>query len=93
MSGVWYRASNCDVEPCDEVAIDINGVEVAAEFVKRDYRPNADASTTWFEFSLVNSPKFCGLNDLGITLQSRGNQEETPYMEELEVIIERQISK
>ena len=78
------------IEPGNEVAIDINGVAVAAEVIRCDYRPDADPPTTWFELSLVDSPEFRGFNELGITLNQRDDWSEVPYMEELEVIVERQ---
>ena len=78
------------IESGNEVAIDINGVAVAAEVIRCDYRPDADPPTTWFELSLVDSPEFRGLNELGITLNQRDDWSEVPYMEELEVIVERQ---
>ena len=39
------------IEPGNEVAIDINGVAVAAGVIRRDYRLDADSPTTWFELS------------------------------------------
>ena len=76
------------VAPDDKVGVDINGAEVPPAAVRRDYRPQADPPTTWFEISLADCPAFGGLNELGITVQAAADKADDPYMEELEVVVE-----
>ena len=80
------------ITPENRVDIDINGTVVGAEKIKLDYRPQADPPTTWFEFSLTDCGPFQGDNELGMTISWTGSKAQQPYMEELEVIVERGMS-
>jgi len=77
------------VTPQDGVTVHINGTQASPEHVRRDYRPQADPPATWFELALADCPPFRGFNELGITLRPSGHKHEPPYMEELEVIVDK----
>ena len=74
----------------DEMAVDINGQLVDRTRVKRypAGQRRGGLPGRRFEIALAHCPPLRGDNQLGLTLMSRVDRAQPPYMEELEVNVE-----
>ena len=71
----------------DDITIDINGEPVENSCVRRHGRPSTDPPVTIFVLALADCPAFRGHNELGLTVSRVEGDGESPYMEELELIV------
>ena len=74
----------------DSMAVDINQQPIPSAKLKRFPAGTRRGALPGqrFEVSLADCPPFRGDNTLGLTLQAKTNDQSTPYMEELEVVVE-----
>jgi len=74
----------------DELVIDINGKQIEPGKIKRfaSGKRRGGVSGLRFEIGLADCPPFRGDNELGLTLKSRLDQRQTPWMEELEIVVD-----
>jgi len=75
----------------DKRSVDINGESVDQAKINRfpAGKPRGDLPGQRFEISLAGCPPFRGNNELGLTVQSSINGKHLPYMEELEVVVNK----
>ena len=68
--------------------VDINGAPVDASTIRRTVDSESDPPRTRYEIALNDCPPFRGDNELGLIWRGRGTAiQDTPYMEELEIIV------
>ena len=77
------------LEENDPMTVDINGKTVDPTKVRRfpAGKRRGGLPGTRFEIDLTDCPPFSGENSLGITLQTKAERENAPYMEELEIVV------
>jgi D-amino peptidase len=79
----------------DEMAVDINRRQVDRAKINRfpAGKRRGGLPGQRFEISLADCPPFRGDNELGLTLKSGGNNKQPPYMEELEIVVNKDASR
>lgn len=74
----------------DQLSFDLNGKAISAKSVHTvksgERRGGVDGFR--FEIHLEDCPKFAGANELGFTLITANESDRTPYMEELEIVVD-----
>ena len=80
-----------NLESPDQIKIDVNRTRIDPEHISSTKsglrRGGIDGYR--FEISLSQCPAFSGNNELGLTLMSPNETDAVPYMEELEVVVEK----
>ncbi len=73
----------------DELVIDINGKTVAPKHIQRAAagKRRGEVPGQRIEIALSHCPPFRGDNELGLTLKTRTEGRESPWMEELEIVV------
>ena len=78
------------VTPQDKITVDINGRKiddaVITKYPAGEFRYGLPGVR--YEIDLIQCLPFRGDNELGITLETKSKREHTPYMEELEVLVD-----
>ena len=73
----------------DDFQVDINGKIVEARHIRRIAagKRRGGVPGQRVEIALAACPPFRGDNELGLTLKTRPDEEQTPWMEELEIVV------
>ena len=73
----------------DALSVDVNGKPIDAAKIRRSPvgKRRGGLAGTRFEIDLSCCPAFRGENELGLTLETAGERDAAPYMEELEIVV------
>jgi hypothetical protein len=79
----------------DELVVDINGKRVDRAKINRlpTGKRRGGLPGQRIEISLIDCPPFRGDNELGLVLKSAPRDGQSPYMEELEIVVGRVVSR
>jgi hypothetical protein len=78
------------LEADDELLVDINGKSIDADKITRvpSGKRRGGVPGQRFEIALTDCPPFRGDNELGLTLNTSPGERQSPWMEELEIVVE-----
>ena len=77
------------LEANDDLVVDINGKVVDPKHIQRTAagKRRGGVPGQRIEIALADCPPFRGDNELGLTLKTRLNGRQSPWMEELEIVV------